>query len=304
MISEEFLSKVPIFEKLSSEDVESLRQLWQPRALKAGEVLFRKGELGNSMVIIEEGRIEITVPIDNQKKEMQISVLHEGEFVGELALLDELPRTATVKALGPCRVQEMVREDFLEFVHQRPSVALSMLSEMSQRLRATNELVQSLASRNVNQEIEESQSFGERLSDRIAEAGGSWGFIIGFAVFLALWMVLNAVQLWFQPFDHYPFIFLNLILSCVAAVQAPIIMMSQNRAQKKDRLKAELDYQVNLKSELMLQQLHMKFDEMRSTELREMHTSLTEEMDRLEYRMRVLEKRIEAHDLGHDQEAR
>jgi len=304
MISEEFLSKVPIFEKLSSEDVESLRQLWQPRALKAGEVLFRKGELGNSMVIIEEGRIEITVPIDNQKKEMQISVLHEGEFVGELALLDELPRTATAKALGPCRVQEMVREDFLEFVHQRPSVALSMLSEMSQRLRATNELVQSLASRNVNQEIEESQSFGERLSDRIAEAGGSWGFIIGFAVFLALWMVLNAVQLWFQPFDHYPFIFLNLILSCVAAVQAPIIMMSQNRAQKKDRLKAELDYQVNLKSELMLQQLHMKFDEMRSTELREMHTSLTEEMDRLEYRMRVLEKRIEAHDLGHDQEAR
>lgn len=298
MVTAEFLSEIPIFEKLSPEDIESLRKLWNPKTLKAGEVLFRKGEMGNSMVVIEEGKIEVTVPIDNQKRDMQISVLHEGEFVGELALLDELPRTATATALGPCRVQEMVRDDFLEFVHQRPTVALSMLSEISQRLRATNELVQSLASRNVNDEIEESLSLGERLSDRIAEIGGSWGFIIGFGIFLGVWMVINTVQLWFRPFDLYPFVFLNLILSCLAAIQAPIIMMSQNRAQKKDRLKAELDYQVNLKSELMLQQLHMKFDEMRSSELREMHTSLTEEMDRLEYRMRELEKRIEVHDRG------
>jgi uncharacterized membrane protein len=294
MISEEFLAKIPIFEKLAPADVESLRRLWKPHELRAGEVLFRKGEMGNSMVIIEEGRIEITVPIESQKKEMQISVLHEGEFVGELALIDGLPRTATATALGPCRVQEMMREDFLGFLSTRPSVAISMLSEMAQRLRATNELVQSLASRNVNEEIEESLSFGDRLADKIASAGGSWGFISGFFLFLAAWMTLNTVQLWYQPFDEYPFIFLNLVLSCLAAVQAPVIMMSQNRAQRKDRLKAELDYQVNLKSELMLQQLHVKFDEMRSSELREIHETLHRTTGELYRRVEVLERRLEA----------
>src|SRR3990172_560922 len=162
------------------------------------------------------------------------------------------------------RVQEMKRDDFVGFLLERPTVAISMMSEMGKRLRATNELVQSLASKNVNEEIEERLTFGERFSDKIAEFGGSWAFIILFMTLLFAWMIVNTVQMWFRPFDDFPFIFLNLLLSCVAALQAPVIMMSQNRAQKKDRLKAELDYQVNLKSELMIQQLHVKFDEMRA----------------------------------------
>lgn len=275
MISQEFLQKIPVFEKLSPSDFEVLGKLWKTRKLRKNEVLFRFGEVGTSMVIIEEGKIEISVPVDNQqKKEMQISVLHEGEFVGELALIDGLPRTATARALEECRVQEMRRDDFVAFLLDRPTVAISMMSEMGKRLRSTNELVQSLASKNVNEEIEERLTFGERLADRIAEFGGSWGFISAFGFFLVVWMIVNTIQLWFKPFDEFPFIFLNLMLSCVAAVQAPLIMMSQNRAQKKDRLKAELDYQVNLKSELMIQQLHVKFDELRANEIHEMHTTI------------------------------
>lgn len=274
MISQEFLQTIPIFEKLSPADFEVLARLWKPRKLRKSEILFRYGETGTSMVVIEEGVIEISVPVENQKKEMQISVLHEGEFVGELALIDGLPRTATARALEPSLVQEMKRDDFVQFLLERPAVAISMMSEMGKRLRATNELVQSLASKNVNEEIEDRLTFGERLADKIAEFGGSWIFILSFMAFLGVWMVLNTMQLWFRPFDEFPFIFLNLMLSCLAALQAPIIMMSQNRAQKKDRLKAELDYQVNLKSELMLQQLHVKFDELRANEIHDMHAAI------------------------------
>jgi uncharacterized membrane protein len=274
MISQEFLQKIPIFEKLSAPDFEVLGELWKPRKLRKGEVLFRFGELGTSMVVIEEGKIEISVPVESQQKEMQISVLHEGEFVGELALIDGLPRTATARAVEECRVQEMKRDDFVAFLLERPTVAISMMSEMGKRLRATNELVQSLASKNVNEEIEERLTVGERIADKIAEFGGSWTFIILFLIFLFGWMIINTVQMWFKPLDEFPFIFLNLLLSCVAAMQAPVIMMSQNRAGKKDRLRAELDYQVNLKSELMIQQLHVKFDEMRANEIHEMHVTL------------------------------
>lgn len=278
MISQEFLQQIPIFEKLSPADFEVLINLWKPRKLRKSEVLFRYGDTGTSMVVIEEGTIGITVPIDTEKKEIQISVLHEGEFVGELALIDGLPRTATARALEPSRVQEMKRDDFVQFLLERPAVAISMMSEMGKRLRATNELVQSLASKNVNEEIEERLTVGERLADKIAEFGGSWTFIISFMVALGLWMAVNTIQLWFRPFDEFPFIFLNLMLSCVAALQAPIIMMSQNRAQKKDRLKAELDYQVNLKSELMIQQLHVKFDELRANEIHDIHRVIDERL--------------------------
>ena len=274
MISQEFLQKIPIFEKLSGPDFDVLGKLWKQRKLRKGEVLFRFGELGTSMVVIEEGNIAISVPVENEHKEMQISVLHEGEFVGELALIDGLPRTATARAVEECRVQEMKRDDFVAFLLERPTVAISMMSEMGKRLRSTNELVQSLASKNVNEEIEERLTVGERIADKIAEFGGSWPFIIIFFLFLAGWMLVNTIQLWFRPFDDFPFIFLNLMLSCLAAVQAPVIMMSQNRSQKKDRLQAELDYQVNLKSELMIQQLHVKFDELRANEIHDMHTTL------------------------------
>jgi len=294
MISREFLQRIPIFEKLSPPDFDVLANLWKPRKLRKSEVLFRFGEIGTSMVVIEEGMIEISVPVESQRKEMQISVLHEGEFVGELALIDGLPRTATARALERCRVQEMKRDAFINFLLERPTVAISMMSEMGKRLRATNELVQSLASKNVNEEIEERLTFGERLSDKIAEFGGSWVFISAFMLFLVLWMIVNSLQLWFKPFDEFPFIFLNLMLSCLAALQAPIIMMSQNRSQKKDRLKAELDYQVNLKSELMIQQLHVKFDELRGNEIHDMHSALQAHIQQLKGRLQELEDHVGA----------
>ncbi|MBI4428065.1 MAG: DUF1003 domain-containing protein [Ignavibacteriales bacterium] len=185
---------------------------------------------------------------------------------------------------------EMKREDFMTFLMQRPAVAIAMTSEIGKRLRATNEQVMQLASKNVNVEIEETLKFGDRVADKVAEFGGSWSFIFSFLFFMAVWMTLNMVQLLSKPFDEYPFILLNLLLSTIAALQGPVIMMSQNRASEKDRLKADLDYQVNLKSELMLQQLHAKFDEMRATELQTMQEVLERNLAILQRRIQESEK--------------
>ena len=276
--SSEFVSHIPLFESLSEADRAVLARLWHERTLRRGEKLFRKGDVGSSMFVIEEGIIEAVIPGDQGRPDIRVSVFHEGNFFGELSLIDGLPRTATAVAMENCRLLEMTRTDFLRFHSERPFVAVSMLGEIGKRLRATNELVTNIAARNVYQEMEEQLSVGDRLADRIAEFGGSWTFISIFGVFLVTWVILNTIQVWFRPFDEYPFIFLNLMLSMVAAVQAPIIMMSQNRAQKKDRLRAELDYQVNLKSELMLQQLHAKIDEIRAAELQMMQEVLQVEL--------------------------
>lgn len=267
MITKEFLSKIPIFKFLPEDDHISLVSLWRIKTLKSGEVLFRKGEPGSSMYVIEEGEVEILLPVDPPVNEVQLSILKEGEFFGELSLFADTPRTATTRALADTRLVEMQRGDFITFVMERPSIGISMLAEMAKRLQLTNELITSLASKNPNDEIEEALTFGDHIADKIAEFGGSWRFILSFGAFMALWIGINVLQFFIKPFDEYPFTFLNLMLSTVAALQAPVIMMSQNRAQKKDRLKADLDYQVNVKSELMLQQLHQKMDRLLDEEL-------------------------------------
>ncbi len=241
MVSAEFLSKIPIFENLSPSDHDTLAGLWHPRELKVGDALFHVGEKGDAMYLIQRGIVEIRVPVQGQQKQITVSVLQEGEFFGELSIIDGLPRTATAVATEHAHLLEMKRDDFLNFLMERPAVAISMVSVIGKRLRATNELVQSLASKNVNEEMDEQLSIGDRLADKVTEFGGSWSFIILFGVFVGTWMLLNSIQLFFKPFDEYPFVFLNLVLGTIAAVQAPFIMMSQNRAQKKDRLRAELD---------------------------------------------------------------
>jgi len=143
-----------------------------------------------------------------------------------------------------------------------------------------------LLSENVDAAFEQERDFGERLADRIAELGGSWTFLILFAVFLTFWIVINSLALFWRPMDPYPYILLNLLLSCLAAVQAPVIMMSQNRQEAKDRLRARHDYQVNLKAELEIRQLHEKVDHLlshqweRLVEIQEVQLELLSELTR------------------------
>jgi uncharacterized membrane protein len=177
-----------------------------------------------------------------------LATLFNGQYFGELSLFDGAPRSATATAVKPTHVIRLDRDDLVDFVHKNPAAALRIIEEMGDRLRQTNELMSRQVSRNVLQEQEESLTFGQRIADRVAAFGGSWPFIILFSVIMTVWMTTNVLRV--MNFDPYPFILLNLALSSVAALQAPIIMMSQNRQSAKDKLLAENDYQVNLKAEM------------------------------------------------------
>src|SRR6185436_1950997 len=191
--------------------------------------------------------------------------LKPGEFFGELAVLDRGPRSTNATATVETTLHRLSSDDFQAFLMQHPDVAIDVICEIGARMRQTNVLVSQRASRNINVEMEEKATIGQRIADRVASFGGSWTFIIIYLTFLIAWMAFNTFVLVHYgrgeegaQFDPYPYILLNLMLSMTAALQAPIIMMSQNRAAEKDRLAAEQDFKVNLKSELMLEELVRK----------------------------------------------
>jgi uncharacterized membrane protein len=148
------------------------------------------------------------------------------------------------------------RAEYVEDVLEEDKGELSLLEAEVVRSLTEHDLL----SRDINTDFEEQLTLGQRMADRVAEFGGSWNFIICFAAVMLIWIVINTVILIWRPFDPYPFILLNLVLSCLAAIQAPVIMMSQNRQEAKDRLRGEQDYRVNLKAELEIRHLNEKLD--------------------------------------------
>jgi len=246
MTRQELLANIPLFESLTQDDLNGLTARLEERDYAPGEVIFNQGDEGSSLFIIEDGAVDICY--GEGAGNVTLATLFNGQYFGELSLFDGAPRSATATAVKPTHVIRLDREDLVDFVHKNPAAALRIIEEMGDRLRQTNELMSRQVSRNVLQEQEESLTFGQRIADRVAAFGGSWPFIILFSVVMTIWMSINVLRI--ASYDPYPFILLNLCLSTVAALQAPIIMMSQNRQSSKDKLLAENDYQVNLKAEM------------------------------------------------------
>ena len=246
MTRQELLANIPLFESLTQEDLNGLTVRLEERDYAPGEVIFNQGDEGSSLFVIEEGAVDICY--GEGAGIVTLATLFNGQYFGELSRFDGAPRSATATAVKPTHVIRLDRDDLVDFVHKNPAAALRIIEEMGDRLRQTNELMSRQVSRNVLQEQEESLTIGQRIADRVAAFGGSWPFIIIFAMIMTAWMSINVLRM--ANFDPYPFILLNLGLSTVAALQAPIIMMSQNRQSTKDKLLAENDYQVNLKAEM------------------------------------------------------
>jgi uncharacterized membrane protein len=253
------LADVPIFRFLDDTERQTLAALFEERAIGVGETVFHEGEPGDELFLVKDGRVQVFITSDIGDK-ITLADAQSGDVFGEISLLDGGPRTASAAAIDATTVLKLDRDRLFELVQRHPHVALDLLTVMGQRLRATDELLRAGTVRNLNEEEDEQMTFGERIADRVASFGGSWTFIIIFGTFLVGWIILNSVMLLRKPFDPYPYILLNLFLSMTAAVQAPVIMMSQNRQNIKDRLRADLDYQINLKSELEVAQLHRKLD--------------------------------------------
>ena len=248
------LRHVPLFESLDDEAAAELCHLLESIDSRTGSVLFRAGDEGDAMYLIERGKIRICVRATDGH-EVTLTELERGDFFGEMALLDGQRRSADAVVAEDARLAVLSREHFLSFVRSNPNVALEMLTALTNRLRHTDELLRHSATRNVNVEEAARLTLADRAADIIAEFGGSWKFIIFEIGLFLLWVLLNTWMLADKVFDPYPYVFLNLVLGIICGLQAPIIMMSQNRQSHKDRLRADLDYQVNLKNELALQEI-------------------------------------------------
>src|SRR5712691_5119076 len=243
---EELLANIPLFESLTAEDLLSLSRRLENIEYPEGESIFKQGDEGSSLFIIEDGAVEISY--GDGKAKVLLAHLFPGQYFGELSVFDGAPRSATATTTRRSRLVRLDRDDLVDFVNKNPAASLRIIAEMSERLRQTNELMSRQVARNVLEEEEEHLTFGQRIADKVASFGGSWPFIFLFGVVMLVWMGINIINLF--NFDPYPFILLNLALSTIAALQAPIIMMSQNRQSSKDKLLAENDYQVNLKAEM------------------------------------------------------
>ena len=253
------IGEVPIFGLLDDEEREALAQMMDCRDFKVGEMVFHYGDPGGEIFILRSGRIELFVESDAGQK-IVLAENEPGDVLGELSFLDGGPRTATALASEDTQLLTMHRERLLEFIDKHPHAAMDLLTVVGRRLRATDELLRTRVSRNPNVEEEDRLTLGQRLADKVATFGGSWTFITSFGVVMLIWVLLNSTALLAKHFDPYPYILLNLFLSMIASIQAPVIMMSQNRQASKDRLKSDLDYEVNLKAELEVAHLHRKVD--------------------------------------------
>jgi len=259
----EMLREARMFSLLDDEELNTLSALLESRRFSKGETIFHRGDVGDCLYIIRQGVVEVFVETTEGEK-IVFAENTAGDVFGEISLLDGGPRTATAVAIEDTEALTCDRENLLEFVTKHPSAALDVMTAMGRNLRTTDELLRSQVSRNLNAEEEEHLTVGQRIADRVATFGGSWPFIILFGLFMSFWMATNA-YLARGAFDPFPFILLNLALSALAALQAPVIMMSQNRQAAKDRLRADLDYEVNLKAELEVAHLHNKVDRIYET---------------------------------------
>src|SRR4029077_14827397 len=232
----ETLRQVPLFESLDTEAARELCELLESLDCKAGAVLFRTGDEGDAMYIIEKGKVRICVRAKDGH-EVTLTELHRGDFFGEMALLDGKPRSADARVAEDARLAVLSREHFLSFTRRNPNVALEMLTALANRLRQTDELLRHTATRNVNVEEAARFTLADRASDLIAEFGGSWKFIIAAVVFVNVWVWINMWLAWMGKinFDPYPFLLLSTAINVLSVLQAPIILMSQNRQANKDR---------------------------------------------------------------------
>jgi len=248
------LRHVPLFESLDDEAARKLCQLLESIDCKAKTFLFRAGDEGNAMYVIERGKVRISVQA-RDGREMTLTELGRGDFFGEMVLFDGQRRSADAIVAEDARLAVLSREHFLSFVRSSPNVALEMLTALANRLRHTDELLRHSATRNVNVEEAARLTLADRAADIIAEFGGSWKFIIAAVLFFDVWVVINTWLLANSGFDPYPYLLLSTAINMLAVLQAPIILMSQNRQAHKDRLRSEIDYQVNLKNELALNEI-------------------------------------------------
>ena len=253
------LRQVPLFALLDDEEAAVLAGQVEVRTFAPRQRIYKRGEAGDKAYVMVEGAVRVST-VDEDGQEVIVDEPSVGEFFGFASMLEQTPHQTDAIALIDTTCLEVDRHDISTLLQRKPMAGMDMLTVLGRQFHSAQQLVRIRASRNPNDMIEEEETFGERVADTVAGFGGSWTFIIAFALVLISYAGLS---LWMgsqKSWDPYPFILLNLFLSMLAAIQAPVIMMSQNRQDKKDRLRSELDFEVNRRAASDIQGLARKIN--------------------------------------------
>ena len=254
----ELLRNVPLFALLDDDEAAVLASQVEMKQFAARQRIYKIGDEGGRGYILVSGKVRVAT-VDQDDQEVVIDEPANGEFFGFASMLDGMHHMSHATAIESSVCIEVDRKDIAVLLERKPHSGMDMLTVLGRQFHSSQELVRLRAARNPNELIEEKTTFGEGVADSVAKFGGSWNFIIACFVVLVIYTIAN-VLLGHKAWDPYPFILLNLFLSMLAAIQAPIIMMSQNRQDAKDRVRSELDFEVNRRSEFQIQGLARKLN--------------------------------------------
>ena len=254
------LRHVPLFSLLDEEELAVLAAQVELRTFPARHRIYKIGDTDGRAYLLLNGSVSVST-IDEDQQEVLVDEPKHGELFGLASMLEGTAHLTTATAINVSICLEVDRNDISVLIQQKPLAGLDMLTVLARQIHASQELIRARATRDPNVLIEEEETFGERVADVVASFGGSWTFIILFGIVLTAYTLTNVV-LRGRAWDPYPFILLNLFLSMLAAIQAPVIMMSQNRQDKKDRLRSELDFEVNVRAESEIQTLTRRMNEL------------------------------------------
>lgn len=256
------LKRAPLFSLLDADELGVLAERVSIREYTANQTVFKVGTGGqNGFVLIEGAAVRVSI-VDRGGEEVTLDEVQSGGIFGFASLLEGTPHQTTATATGPCRCIEVPREALRHLVHSKPDAGIDMLAVLGRHLHQAHKLVAVRSIRNPNELIESTATRGDRIADSVAQFGGSWRFLILFGVLMLAYTGYN-IAFPKHAWDPYPFILLNLFLSLLAATQAPVILMSQNRQAERDRLRGELDYEVNRKAEVEVRGIDAKLDDVK-----------------------------------------
>ncbi len=253
------LRHVPLFSLLDEDELCVLAQQVELRDFAARQRIYKAGDPPKNAFLVLSGCVRVT-SMDEDGQEVLFSEPKHGDFFGFASMLDESPHQTSAVAIEATTCVEVDRQDLASLFKAKPLAGLDMLTSVAREVHATQQLVRLRSFRNPNELIDERETFGERIADHVASFGGSWTFIISFALTLAVYVTFQQILKGRGAWDPYPYILLNLFLSMLAAIQAPVIMMSQNRQDARDRLRSELDFEVNRRAESEIQSLSRKMN--------------------------------------------
>lgn len=257
----QLLANIPLFSKLNETELTSLGLLLKETSVEANQPIFWIGDAGNELYIVQSGRVQVTYPDDAGREEV-LATLGPGAFFGDLSLLDGGARSASVRTIDPCVLMTLSRIDFLKFLREHPNAAVDVLMVLGNRQREVIEKLRGVT--NANKEIAQSATTWHKIADIIALVSASQAFVLFHVVWFAVWVGYNVIR-GDDGWDPFPFGLLTLTVSLEAIFLSIFVLISQNRSGQKDRIRADADYQVNLKAQYEIMQLHKKLDRLLET---------------------------------------